>query len=469
LNSTGTELSIIPMMKNAIRTLSGVTPVAVLTKPFPCPGSCIYCPHEENVPVSYLAQEPAVMRAITNRYNPFDQVSYRLNQYIKTGHITQKVELIILGGSWSSYPFEYRKEFVKSCLDALNKKKSESFEEAASINEKAEHRMVGLSIETRPDLITPKEISRMRNLGVTKVELGVQTTDEEILKLIRRGHGVKEVKKATQLLKDAGFKVLYHIMPGLPGASPKKDLEVFDILFQNSAFQPDMLKIYPCVVVSQTELYHWFKEGKYVPYANSELLDLLIKIKGKIPPYVRLMRLFRDIPANYIQGGSKKSNLREIIREELERRGLACQCIRCREIRNQTPEKNLTLKRINYEASQGREIFLEYIDSQDRIYALLRLRIPSYVFKKSESLFKVLGNSSIIREIHVYGVSTPLSNKGKVQHRGLGKKLIEKAQEITQREFGLGKMAVISGIGVREYYRKLGFKLQETYMVKELK
>jgi len=450
-------------MRNKVRTISGVTPVAVITKPWPCPGNCIYCPHDDNTPQSYLKKEPAVARALLTDYDPRRQVEYRLKQYSDTGHDTSKIELIILGGSWSAYPKQYRLDFISGCLEALNGSSSTSFEEAITKNETAPHRMVGLGIETRPDLVNEEEIRHLRDIGVTKVELGVQSTDEEVLKLNNRGHNLGAVIKATELLKNHGFKVLYHIMPGLYGSTLEKDINVFETLFNTPEFQPDMLKIYPCVVIPGTELSVIFKKGDYIPYSNEELVDLLVSIKKKVPPYVRIMRLFRDIPAEYVEGGSTSSNLRELVAIRMKNEGVKCRCIRCREIREKKHNDTIRIQEITYRASRGTEVFLEYIDTDTTIYALLRLRIPD-----NFGIYGSLKNTALIRELHVYGPATSIGKTGLVQHRGLGKLLLNAAETIAKNTYKLEKIAVISGIGVRDYYRNLGYELADTYMIKNL-
>lgn len=447
-----------------IRTLSGVTPITILTKPYPCPGKCAFCPTEIDMPKSYLSKEPAAARAKLSQFHPRIQIEYRLQQYRQNNHPTDKIELIILGGTWSFYPKSYQTWFIKTCYDAFNRKEARTLKEAQSLNESVKHRVIGLTIETRPDFISPVEIKRLRQLGVTRVELGVQTVYADILRKNQRGHSLTQTINATRMLKEAGFKVNYHMMPNLPGSNKKRDIKMFDILFKNPDLQPDMLKIYPCILLENTLTYKWYQQGLYEPYTKTELLDLAVEIKKRVPPYVRIMRFYRDIPKEYIQGGSTTSNIRELIAETMKKRNLKCQCIRCREIKDQQRFKKLDLRITNYKASQGTELFLEYIDKNGRIYGFLRLRINN---SRSCLAFKSLGDSALIRELHVYGQSTPLNAKGKVQHRGLGSKLLRKAEEITKK-YGFKRIAVISGAGVRDYYRKFGSILEDTYMVKRL-
>ncbi len=447
-----------------IRTLSGVTPVTLLTKPYACPGRCAFCPTEVGMPKSYLSQEPAAQRAKSSHFHPRAQILNRLELYQTNQHVTDKLELIILGGTWSFYPKRYQTWFIKTCYDTCNGFVSKNLVEAQKANEQATHRIIGLTIETRPDYITLQEIKRLRQFGVTRVELGVQSVYDDVLKLNLRDHTIAETVRATRLLKQAGFKINYHIMPNLPGSDLSRDLEMFRILFTNSDFQPDMLKVYPCMLLEKTLAYKWYRQGKFVPYTTEGLVDLMVQAKQFIPPYVRIMRLYRDIPKSYVLAGSESSNLRQMIQVKLKQHGLKCQCIRCREIRDEKQERNLELRIMNYESSGGKEYFMQYIDSQDRIYGFLRLRINR---KNTNAVFRALRDCALIRELHVYGQTTAIKSAGKVQHRGLGRELIKTAERIT-KEKGLSKIAVISGVGVRDYYRKQGYELKETYMIKTL-
>jgi len=449
-----------------VRSLSGIVNISVLTKPYDCPGQCIYCPQSENAPQSYVDKEPAVMRAQLTEYDPFRQVKTRLEGLKKEGHPTDKIELRIIGGTWSFYPKDYQEQFVKECFDACNKEDSDSLKEAQHKNEVTDHKIIGLSIETRPDYINKKEIKQLRKLGVTRVELGVQTLSDEVLKKVQRGHSVEATIKATKLLKDAGFKVGYQMMPGLPGSDLKQDREVFEKLFSNAKFQPDLLKIYPTVVLEGTPLYDWYQKGKYEPYEGEELIKLIKDIKKQIPRYVRIQRIIRDVPVDQIIAGCTTSNLRQVIHDQMRQEDWQCNCIRCREVGKDYKDEPLKLFRKDYEASEGKEIFLTY-ESKDRqrLYSLLRLRILS----DEKPVFPVLENAALIREMHTYGQELPVSNSDEqaAQHKGLGKKLIKKAEQITQQE-GLEKIAVISGVGVRGYFRKRGYELKDTYMTKKL-
>jgi len=486
-----------------IRSLSGIVNVSVLTKPYPCPGKCIYCPSQKGIPKSYLKGEPAVQRAILTNFNPYLQVQTRLKSLEKTGHPIDKIELRIIGGTWSYYPKQYQTWFVKRCFKAANeyeknekcKMKNEklqfkiqNLETEQKLNEKAKCRIIGITVETRPDYVDFKEIERMRNLGITGVELGVQSIYDDILKLNKRGHNIKSTIKATRLLKDAGFKVSYQMMPNLPGSDFKRDIKMFQELFSNPDFRPDFLKIYPLALVKEAPLYRQYKKGKIKVYSHKDLIKLLIEIKREIPFWCRIQRIIRDIPSkDIVAGGVKISNLREVVQKEMREKGLKCKCIRCREVRDRdspvgtVPEK-LYLFREDYPASGGKEIFLSFesikadkrrlstpINADRKLYALLRLRIPSQFFQKKKHSFKILDDAAIIREVHTYGQMVPVGEKSlSPQHRGLGKKLIKIAEGITKKEFGVKKIAVISGIGVRNYWRNLGYKLKDTYMIKKI-
>jgi len=446
-----------------IRTLSGIASITVLTKPYPCPGKCLYCPDELDMPKSYLANEPACMRAVLTKFDPYKQVEARLNSLAMTGHATDKIELIVLGGTWSAYPKNYQIWFIKRCFDAANNKLSKNLKTAQKTNERAKHRIIGLTLETRPDYVTIKELKRMRWLGCTRVELGVQSIYDDVLKYNKRGHDVDAIIDATKLLKDAGLKVTYHMMLNLPESTPKKDEKMFEELFSNGDFQPDQLKIYPCAVLKTSPLYKLWKQGKYKPCSEKQLTDLLIRIKKKIPSYVRIIRIIRDIPSQSIIAGNKTSNLRQII---FDKAGKICKCIRCREPRGlESKIQNLKFKRQDYDASGNKEIFLSFEDTKhDKLLAFLRLRITD------SWTLPILKNSALIRELHTYGRVVPIKAKSKkaAQHKGLGKKLMAEAEKIAKKEFGFSKIAVISGIGTREYYRKLGYRLKKEYMIKGL-
>ena len=486
-----------------IRTLSGVAVITVLTKPFPCPGACIYCPNDPQMPKSYLPNEPAAARALALKFNPYTQVKKRIEMLEVNGHKTDKIELIVKGGTWSAYPQKYQDWFIKRCFEAANNHKiikslnhkikdtkdsrlrgndregggNDSLFLAQKINETAEHRIVGLTLETRPDFVTPEEIKHLRELGCTRIELGVQTIDDKILALIRRGHTAQEVADATALLRDAGFKVDYHLMPALPGVSVKKDLENFKKIFSDARFRPDMIKIYPCSIIPKTALYNLWKQGKYKPLATNKLLDLIIQMKLAVPPYVRISRVIRDIPGNDIAAGNLVTSLRQNIQAEMKRRGLKCKCIRCREIGHMADKiSNFKFQISNklqitkYKASNGTEYFLSIEDSKKKIlFAFCRLRLPIQNSKFKIQNLPELSGAALIRELHTYGHLVPIDKKiaGASQHFGFGKKLMKEAERIAKKS-GYKKMAVIAGIGVREYYKKLGYRLKGTYVVKSL-
>jgi len=454
-----------------VRSLSGIVNVSVLTKPYPCPGKCLYCPLEKGMPKSYLSGEPAAERAKGLKFNPYSQVKKRIEMLENEGHPTDKIDLRTIGGTWSFYPKNYQNWFMKRCFDACNEKFSKNLGNSQKLNERAKHRIIGVSIETRPDFINEEEIKRLRGLGVTRVELGVQSIYDDVLKLNLRGHGVKETILATKLLKDAGVKVCYQMMPNLPGSNLKRDEKIFEELFNNPDFQPDYLKIYPCALLKEAPLYRWWKIGKYKPYTKEKLIQLVKKIKKKIPYYVRIQRIARDIPSQYIiAGGAKISNLRQIILKEMKKEDWQCKCIRCREIReNYTPKEKLYLFRQDYEASGGKEIFLSFENrNRSKLFSFLKLRIPSQYFEKRKHFLGVLNEATIIREVQTLGQLVPIGKKKMApQHRGLGKKLIKEAEKITKKEFGLKKIAVISGVGVRDYFKELEYRLKTTYMTKE--
>ncbi len=450
----------------AVRTLSGVAVISVLTKPYRCPGDCLFCPTEKNVPKSYSPNEPAVMRAILCRYDPYRQVQARLQSLSRTGHDTSKCELIIIGATFLAYPQKYQTWFIKRCFDGFNGHNYNTLARSQKANEKTKHHCIGLSVETRPDTINEKSVARLRELGATRIELGVQHLDNKVLKYNRRGHTVEQTIAATRLLKDAGFKICYHLMPGLPKSTPAKDLDFFKKTFSDQNFRPDLLKIYPCAVTKSSPLYRLWRSGRYRPMTTKRLTELLVKIKRTIPLYVRISRLIRDIPANEIMSGNKVTNLRQEVQRLMATRNISCRCIRCREARVQ-PAKLGDLKLFieKYSASDGTEHFLTY-ESRDRsiLFAFLRLRLPAQTYLPE------LANSALIRELHTYGEVVPVGRPGKkaTQHLGLGRKLMAEAEKIAARQ-GYLKMAVISGIGVRAYYRKTGYKLQGTYMIKKLK
>lgn len=462
------------LLKSPTRTLSGVSPIALMPLPAACGGFCTYCPQGEGAPRAYTGYEPTTMRAIQNAYSASRQISARLKQYCGQGHTADKCHLIIMGGTflYSGISESYRHAFMKEAFDALNGKESATLKEAIDLNEFAPHRAIGCTYETRPDYGYEYHADEMLSTAGTQVELGVQALSDRVYAKVRRGHKVADVVKSTAVLKNSGFKLCYHMMPGL-FSTPKQDVSYFRRLFTSPDFQPDMLKIYPTLVVQGTVLYQQWKKGEFEPYDTEQAAEVLAEATRFIPPHVRIPRIQRDIPSPLISAGVMNSNLRQIVDAKLKERGLKCRCIRCREIGSserkgeRTAKPNLSLTRIDYSASGGKEIFLSFEDvEKDLLAAFLRLRIP-----KQSHRPEIDGMSSIVRELHVYGQEAAIGEdaENKMQHKGLGKKLLQEAEEITRREFGLGKITVISGPGARGYYRKTGYSLDGPYMAKKSK
>jgi len=449
------------------RTISGVTPVAVMAEPIGCPGECIYCPTYPDAPKSYTPESPAVLRAKACDYQPRRQVEERLRVLSDMGHPADKVELIVMGGTFLACPKEYQYQFIKDCYDGLNGNRSSGLETAKKQNETAEHRCVGLCIETRPDWCGQEEVRRMLEFGATRVELGVQTLDDDVYRLVRRGHTVAEVVRATRLLREYGLKVYYHWMPGLPGSTPERDLELAAELFSDESFRPDGVKLYPTLVIAGTELETWHRNGRYQPYPMDEMVDLMINIKTLVPGYVRIPRVMRDIPTKFIVAGCKDLALRSALKKRMEQIGVQCNCIRCREyghrLRDGWRIGEPCLKRSDYEASGGKEVFLSFEDEGETVFGLLRMRVGSLAVGE--------GDLAMVRELHVFGSEVPLGEQqaGAVQHRGLGAKLLEEAERVARDEFHLQKIAILSGVGARDYFRsECGYELDGAYMVKEL-
>ncbi len=554
------------------RTISGVTTVTVLTKPFACPGKCVFCPNDVRMPKSYIATEPGAQRALMNRFSPYLQTFNRLQALKNIGHPTDKIELLILGGTWSYYPEKYKVWFIKECFRAMNeftshesrasktlllsgeggeqsepdeafplplgeegersepgegvaeqpinsvelntylshdyndelrsetgdkpynqliqtqkfkndfnkfissedeivkKSKEELWNELFNLqdeNSKGSVRCVGLVLETRPDTLTPTETLNLRKLGATKIQLGIQTLDDSISDLNKRGEHRAETSRAFNLLREAGFKIHAHMMPNLYGATPELDLKVYKELFSDLNYKPDEVKIYPTSVIKNTELHKLQQDGKYRPYETNELVNLIADCMEATPEYTRLTRIIRDIPSTEIEAGNKTTNLREVVENKLKVEGRKNPNIRAREVRGQKLEaSDLKLDIIVYKTVTSTEYFLQYITSKREIAGFLRLSIP---VSKENEVTDELNNCAIIREVHVYGPSLELekTSSGQAQHLGLGTKLIEKAKEITE-ENGFNKLAVISSIGTREYYDKRGFKLDKFYQICEL-
>ena len=502
-----------------VRTRSGVAPVTVLTKPFPCPGRCIFCPSDVRMPKSYLSSEPGAQRAAEHQFDPFRQTLARLRSFHHTGHPTDKIELIVLGGTWSSYPEAYQVWFILRCFEAMNRFASTigpaardpfahfepevdfrelgervegellgrrnynqvvsdwtavhpraadqtrrqtatwaDLERAQRANETAAARCVGLSLETRPDRLDRAEALRMRRLGATKVQIGIQSMDDEVLALNRRGHDTARTRRAIRLLRGAGFKIQAHWMPNLYGSTPDKDREDFDRLFRDADCRPDELKVYPCSLIESAELMAYHRRGVWRPYDRDELLDVLVHSLGATPRYCRLTRVIRDIPGTDIVTGNRTTNMRQVAERAAQDRGVACRDIRAREVGGRPVDPaRLRLRRTDYEAASGVETFLEFVDTEDRIAGFLRLRLPAAT-GAAEVVPVELAGRAVIREVHVYGAVVGFGERGKgrSQHVGLGRRLIAEAQRIA-REAGFEQMAVISSVGTREYYRRLGF------------
>lgn len=477
------------LVKKPTRTLSGVAVVAVMTSPARCPhGICLPCPGgvvgrmnegqmDRPSPQSYTGREPAALRAAEHCFDPYDQVAARLGQLYEIGHPVDKAELIIMGGTMTARPAGYQYWFIKRCLEAMNDfsidghvytrslrekfdsgsvslQRWRSFEDAALDNQNATVRNVGITFETRPDWCGKAEVRRMLSLGATKVELGVQSLNDDVLVAIRRGHYVADVIEANRILREAGLKIGFHMMPGLPGSTPETDIEGFIDLFRRDELKPDYLKIYPTLVVKGTELYEMWKRGDYIPPDDEDAIELISRVKAILPRYVRLQRVQRDIPANLIEAGVKKSNLRQLARERLEERRGRCKCIRCREAGLRGVSTGaVELGRERYEACGGIEHFLSYDTVDDTLVGFLRLR---------------LGDAARIRELHVYGPMVPIGRAGGWQHRGYGARLLATAED-TAIDAGYDEISVTSGIGVRGYYSSLGYKLRGPYMVKDLR
>ena len=448
------------------RSQAGVTVVTVLTKPYPCPGKCIFCPTDARMPKSYLPDEPGAMRAERHAFDPYDQTKIRIMALENIGHPTDKIELLILGGTWSSYRRDYQEWFIRRCLDAINGVEAKCLTEAQDINASGERRNVGLVVETRPDHIDEDELRWFRYLGVTKVQIGIQSLDDRILKLNHRGETVDDTRRAIRLLRLGGFKIHAHWMPNLLGATPQSDLEDFSRLWSDPAIRPDELKIYPCMLLENADLYAYWQRGEYRPYTEEEIVDLLVACKSQVPAYVRINRVIRDIPTNNVVEGIKRANLRQVVQQEMGERGLACGCIRCREVRRQLVEMaDLSLQSENYDTYDTIEHFLSF-ETERKIAGYLRLSLPK---PGIAAPIEEVANMAMIREVHIYGPAVRLgdSSDGEAQHIGLGKRLIAEAKRVA-REAGFERIAVISAIGTREYYSKHGFEYGELYMTAEL-
>ena len=457
-----------------MRTLSGVTTVTVLTGPHPCPGDCVFCPTDERMPKSYLVDEPGAARAFQNQFDAHKQVASRLEAYRAVGHPTDKIELLILGGTWTSYPHDYQQEFIKRCFDAMNESESPDLATAQRRNEDSPHRNVGLVIETRPDEINPAQLAWLRQLGVTKVQIGAQSLDDRILRLNRRGHSAAQTAEAAALLRAAGFKIVVHWMPNLLGATPASDRVDFTHLWEG--INPDEIKIYPTQLLENTALFKFWKKGKYQPYTTEDLIQLVADVKTTIPPYCRVNRVIRDISSEHVVAGNRRTSLRQDALNELAKRGQVCRCVRCREVRGeQVKLSDLRLDDLRYASSFAEDHFLSFLTPEERIAGYLRLSLPQRTPGQSfppglpGELFPDLKDAALIREVHVFGqaLAVGAEQSGATQHSGLGTRLLKEAESIA-RQAGYRRLAVIAAIGTRLYYQSRGFTRGELYMVKEL-
>ena len=457
-----------------VRTLSGVTTVTVLTKPYPCPGKCIFCPDDVRMPKSYLPDEPGAMRALEHQFDPYAQVRARLEALSSVGHPTDKVELLILGGTFSAYRRDYQAWFILRCFEAMNGLDSadspagdvQALKEIQLANETAPHRNVGLVVETRPDEINPGELAWFRELGVTKVQMGVQSLDDAILALNQRGHTVAESQRAVALLRAAGFKIVLHWMPNLLGATLESDRADFPRLWEGIC--PDEIKIYPTQLLKNTPLYEIWERGGYQPYTTEELIRLIADVKTTIPRYCRVNRIIRDIPSTHVIAGNKRTSLRQDVQAELARRSTRCNCIRCREVRSEVVNPAaLKLDDLVYAPEGAEEHFLSLVTPQDQIAGFLRLSLP--VPDSPATGLGDLENAAIIREVHVYGQSLAVGTEqsGAAQHAGLGTRLLAEADAIARGK-GFRRMAVIAAVGTRQYYLERSFERGELYLVKDL-
>jgi elongator complex protein 3 len=489
-----------------IRTISGVVPITVLTKPFPCPGKCIFCPDDVMMPKSYLSKEPGAQRALMNKFDPYLQVKNRMQALQNIGHKTEKIELLVLGGTWSVYPRTYQEWFIKRCLDAMNEFKYKysklkytknvvnfntfqnevdppsnwninMLKEAQKLNQNGKYRCIGITLETRPDRISNLEAKHLRELGATKIQLGIQSTNDTILEINKRGETSKDQRNAIDILRSFGFKIQIHWMPNLYGSTPDIDKLDIETIYKDKSYMPDEIKIYPCSIIETAELYDYWKAKKYSPYSEEELIDILIHAKSQVKKYSRINRVIRDIPSTYIMDGNKKTNLRQLVQIKMKERGLKCECIRCREIKDNSIG-DITYDIYEYETTKTFEKFLSYNTNnkspntgplESKLLGFLRLSIP----KDKNHYLDELKNSALIREVHVYGqalgihdISNQDSEKS-AQHLGIGTKLLLKAEDIAKNN-GFSRLSVISGIGTREYYKKRGFTIQDLYQTKIL-
>jgi elongator complex protein 3 (tRNA carboxymethyluridine synthase) len=471
-----------------VKTASGVAVVTVMASPYSCPqGRCIYCPGgvEFNTPLSYLGSEPATKIAQAHEYDPFEQVTAKLNALTINGHDSGKIELIIIGGTFPFMTKKYQHDFAKACYDALNcdlkMQRSSTLEDAMSINEISNHKCVGLTIETKPDYCKRSHIEMMLRLGVTRVEIGVQSLRNEVFKITNRGHSLDDVIESFKIARNAGLKLVAHMMPGLPGSSPKKDLDDIEQLLYDPHYRPDMLKIYPTLVLRNTGLHKMYCSGRYTPYTDEEMVKILVELKKKIPSWIRIMRIQREIETKDIIAGPKEGNLRQIVLQRLHSEGHTCKCIRCREIGLRsgisTDQQSFRLNRLDYKAAEGQEIFLSYeTEDGSALLGFLRLRKVTGSVESELHSYGCHDNQTrvvaVVRELHVYGQMLSVGRKANYmswQHRGLGKLLMAEAEQIAKCEFGVDDLSVISAVGTRKYYEKLGYNRNGHYVTKILR
>lgn len=499
------------LLSKPMRTIAGVAPVAIMTKPSNCRhGSCIYCPGGLNslfgdIPKSYTGKEPATRRAIRNDFDAYLQTFNRLEQYILLGHSPEKVELIIMSGTFPSMVEDYQKEFLTDAFQAMNTfsdlfyeknefnherfrqffevpalqfseerdervkrkiletKRNSTLKLEHKKNENARIRCISLVIETKPDFATLEIANRLLEWGCTKIELGIQTVYEEVLEFINRGHTLSESIAATRILKDLGFKIAYHVMPGLPGVTKERDIVALREYIKNEDFRPDMFKIYPCLVLRGTKLYDLWKEGNFKPISTEDAAEIICEFKKICPEWVRIMRVQRDIPTFMTEDGVNRTNLRQYVERLATEKGIVCNCIRCREPKKDRVFGEIEFRTTEYNASGGKEFFISCCEqTSDTLLGFCRLRIPSQFLRK-----EITNSSVLIRELRVYGKSTEIGEKGNIQHQGIGKKLLFIAEEIAKQK-SKEKVVVIAGIGVREYFKKVGYIQEGPYMVKQL-
>jgi len=469
---------LLPILRmKPVRTISGVNVVAVMTKPWPCPhGRCAYCPGGPpfGTPQSYTGHEPAAMRGIQHDFDPYLQARSRIEQMRATGNPVGKVDLIVMGGTFPAMPPDYQEYFVQRCLDAMIGKNSQSLEEAKKGAEACRIRNVGITVETRPDWAKEEHVDRMLSLGVTRVELGVQNIYDDIYRLVNRGHSVQDVVEAAQVLKDAGLKVVMHMMPSL-FTSYERDLEMFKTLFKDERFKPDAMKIYPTLVLEGTKLYDMWRRGEYSPYPMDKIIDLIVKVKEMVPKWIRIQRIQRDIPSNLIVAGVKASNLRQLVQERLRQKGVRCRCIRCREAGHRMLKEgiipnpsDIELMITKEKASEGEDIFISFEDPvNDILVGYLRLRIPSEKVHRPEVSSEP---SSVVRELHIHGPMVPVGEHklDAWQHKGYGRRLIAEAERLSVEEYDRRKILILSALGTKHYYMRFGYRYDGPYVSKFL-